>query len=141
MSLFHTLSIFRQLTSAIAHLNGIGIIHRDALRQGPPPSWKFFQRDVSVRLRRSDRTSRKHSKCLMEWPAGQNLKIMRRSALGMIRVYNILPQDVVDTQDLKAFQKALTNLVRDRVVAGDSRWPLLLSPRHVLFQHHPLILP
>jgi protein-serine/threonine kinase len=29
MSLFHTLSIFRQLTSAIAHLNGIGIIHRD----------------------------------------------------------------------------------------------------------------
>jgi serine/threonine protein kinase len=29
MSLFHTLSIFRQLTSAIAHLNKIGIIHRD----------------------------------------------------------------------------------------------------------------
>jgi serine/threonine protein kinase len=29
MSLFHTLSIFRQLTGAIAHLNAHGIIHRD----------------------------------------------------------------------------------------------------------------
>lgn len=29
MSLFHTLSIFRQLTSVVAHLNSLGIIHRD----------------------------------------------------------------------------------------------------------------
>jgi len=29
MSLFHTLSLFRQLTSGIAHLNSLGIIHRD----------------------------------------------------------------------------------------------------------------
>ena len=28
-SMFHTLSLFRQLTSAIAHLNSLGIIHRD----------------------------------------------------------------------------------------------------------------
>lgn len=29
MSLFHTLSIFRQLTSAVAYLNSKGVIHRD----------------------------------------------------------------------------------------------------------------
>lgn len=29
MSLFHTLSLFRQLTSAVAHLNSQGVIHRD----------------------------------------------------------------------------------------------------------------
>jgi serine/threonine protein kinase len=29
MSLFHTLSLFRQLTSAVAHLNKHGIVHRD----------------------------------------------------------------------------------------------------------------
>ena len=29
MSLFHTLSIFRQMSSAVAHLNSLGIIHRD----------------------------------------------------------------------------------------------------------------
>jgi len=29
MSLFHTLSLFRQLTSAVAALNASGIIHRD----------------------------------------------------------------------------------------------------------------
>lgn len=29
MSLFHTLSLFRQLTNAVAHLNSLGITHRD----------------------------------------------------------------------------------------------------------------
>lgn len=29
MSSFHTLSIFRQITAAVAHLNSLGIIHRD----------------------------------------------------------------------------------------------------------------
>ena len=86
----------------------LGIIHAAALRQGPPPLWKFFQRDFSFGLRRSNRTYHRHSKCFIEWPAGHNLEIMKRSAFGMIRVYNILPQEVVDTHDLKAFQKALS---------------------------------
>ena len=48
-------------------------------------------------LRRSDRIYRKHSECLIEWPAEHNLEIMKRAALGMIRVYNILLQHVDDT--------------------------------------------
>ena len=60
----------------------LGIINRTALWQGPPLLRKFFQRDVSVRFCRSDRTSPKHYKCLIDLPTERNLEIMRRSALG-----------------------------------------------------------
>ncbi len=76
---------------------------------------------------------------LVEWPGWHNLEIMRRSALGMIRVYNLLPPHVVSEHNLKDFQRSLTDLVRDRVVAGDSRWRVLLSPRCPIFQYHPLV--
>ena len=117
----------------------LGVIHRAALRKGPPELWKFFRREVSHSYRRSVRFSHRHSRCLIEWAAGSNLEIMRRSALGMIRVYNLLPEELVDKVDLKEFQRGLTQLVRDRVTAGDHRWRFLLSPRHALFQFHPLI--
>ena len=64
---------------------------------------------------------------------------MRRSAFGMIRVYNLLPQEIVSEQTVSVFQHSLTELVRDRVVAGDGRWRHLLCPRWPLFQHHPLV--
>ena len=57
----------------------------------------------------------------------------------MVRVYNLLPEDVVVSCNVKSFQKALTQLVRDRVVARDDRWKYVLSCRHQLFQHHPLL--
>ena len=76
---------------------------------------------------------------LVESERGRDLDIMRRSAFGMIRVYNLLPEDVVSQQSVSGFQKKLTDLARDRVVARDGRWRLLLSPRWHLFNRHPLI--
>ena len=35
-----------------------------------------------------------------EVAAWRNLEIMRRSALGMLRAYNLLPQEVVDRADV-----------------------------------------
>ena len=117
----------------------LGVIHRAVLRAGPPQLWKFFRVD-SVPTRRERRT-RRHTTQLIEWPCGRNLDIMRRSALGMIRVYNLLPVETVANSDLKSFQRALTDLVRDRVVAGDFRWKVLLSSCHAIFQYHPLVHP
>ena len=115
----------------------LGVIHRAVLLQGPAQLWKFFRRDV-VR-RREQRSFTRHSLQLIEWPPGRDLEIMRRSALGMIRVYNLLPQEAVAETTLKLFQRHLTQLVRDRVVACDGRWKELLSSRHRLFQNHPLV--
>lgn len=115
----------------------LGVIHRAASHNGPPQLWKFFQRISSVAAGISRRS--RHSLQVSEWSTGRDLEIMRRSALGMIRVYNLLPEEVVQQQDVKGFQTALTDLVRARIVAQDSRWKLLLSSRHRLFQYHPLV--
>ncbi len=118
----------------------LGVIHRAAMRAGPPQLWKCFQLDGPTVLRTSAR-NRRHTMHLVEWPSGRNLDIMRRCALGMIRVYNLLPSELVLKRDLKEFQGGLADLIRDRVVAGDLRWRFLLSPRHPIFLYHPLVHP
>ena len=118
----------------------LGVIHRAAMREGPPQLWKFFCLACPDNVpARSSRHFRPHSMRLAEWPPERNLDVARRSALGMIRVYNLLPHECVLHKTLSEFQRALSGLVRDRVVAGDHRWRHLLSPRPKLFQYHPLI--
>ena len=116
----------------------LGVIHRAVLRSGPPKLSKFFRLDLSA-THRQRRGVQRHAMQLVEWPCGNNLEIMRRSAFGMIRVYNLLPAESVQKHDLKSFQRSLTDLVRDRVTAGDHLWKALLSCRHPIFQYHPLL--
>ena len=115
----------------------LGCIHRAAMHQGPPALWKFFRR-AEVTRAYNTRQTQSHSLQIAEWTRGRNLEIMRRSAFGMIRVYNLLQQDTVEKADVKSFQSALTQLVRDRLNGGDLEWRFLLSPRHQLFNTHPL---
>ncbi len=116
----------------------LGVIHRAVLRQGPPQFFEFFHLN-SAPPAASGRRGARHPYQLAEWPAGRNLDLMRRSALGMIRVYNLLPENVVETSGVKEFQSLLSGIVRDRVMARDHRWRSLLSSRHPLFQFHPLV--
>ena len=51
---------------------------------------------------------------------------------GLVRVYNFLPQAVVDAASVTTFQTALTKLVRDACGKGHEHWATLLSPRRVL---------
>ena len=115
----------------------LGVIHRAVLHQGPPCLWRFFRRAEDHNRRSSSRRTR-HSLQLAEWPRERDLEIMRRSALGMIRVYNLLPEPVVKSKELKSFQRGLSELVKDRVRSGDRDWRHLLSTRYRLFQSHPL---
>ena len=89
----------------------LGVIHRAILRQGPPQLWKFFRLDLSTPVRQS-RHAKRHSRHVVEWPAGRSLDIMRRSALGMIRIYNLLPDELVMKLSVKEFQHGLTVLVK-----------------------------
>ena len=51
---------------------------------------------------------------------------------GLVRVYNYLPQNVVDTTSVTSFQAALTKLAREACEKGSDDWATLLSPRRVL---------
>jgi hypothetical protein len=106
----------------------LGVIHRAALRQGPPALWHFFQLSEPNLLRRSARTSR-HSMQIAEPPSGRQLEIWRRSAFGLISVYNMLPQDAVNKLQVCEFQGFLANMVKDRFVAQEHLWKSTLSTR------------
>ena len=70
-----------------------------------------------------------HSKQLHDWLGSDHTELLRRSPLGLVRVYNRLAQDVVDATSVSCFQALLQNLVKEAAGRGEDDWELLLSPR------------
>ena len=73
----------------------LGLIHRTVLGKGPPRFKEYFKRDRSAKLRR-------HCNHLL--PVGQRVSAVKRSALGLISVYNLLPADVAEQTTVANFQ-------------------------------------
>ena len=109
----------------------LGLIHRAILCLPPHHFWPFFRLDERD-LRRTPRTVR-HSKQLVETPF--RLAVVNRSCLGLIRIYNRLPQEAVDAQSVKAFQSRLTSYVLSHLRSGDPLWDHLFSPRLSIIRH------
>ena len=78
-----------------------------------------------------------HGAQLTDWRERTHLNVIRRSALGLVAVYNLLPAEVVRATDVKSFQKELQQLVKARARANCEDWQLTLSPRLPL-HNHPL---
>ena len=57
---------------------------------------------------------------------------MERSIFGIVRIWNRLPQRLVEAPTVKDFQTALTDLVRSRCALELAQWELTLSPRCLL---------
>ena len=114
----------------------LGLIHRTVLGKGPSHFRQFFERDYSVPAFRS---ARRHNKQLLDIRnSPRSLNIARHSPLGMASIYNLLPQNVVDIKSVSKFQRALTNIVRGRVLGSDHLAYDIVNPRLPL-AHHPLI--
>ena len=65
-----------------------------------------------------------HNKSLYghEMEASFQLALFFRSIFSMVFVYNRLPQAVVDSPSVAAFQRHLTRMARERCQNGDSQW-------------------
>ena len=114
----------------------LAVIHRAVLRLGPPVFQQFVVRS-SEDLRRTARV-RRHSRQLLEYrDSGRKLNVMRRSFLGLISVYNLLPEHVVSTACVCDFQAELQDMLKVIAVTGHPQWQYLFSPR-LEFAHHPL---
>ena len=114
----------------------LGLIHRSVLGLGPDQFRTFFKRDstcsgarVSTRFR-----VRRHDRQLTDPRGPRFTEQLRRSALGLIACYNLLPQGVVDSVSVSLFQSQLQAMVRDRA-QHCSDWPDLFSPRTAMYQH------
>ena len=115
----------------------LGLIHRTALKKGPQQFQDFFYPAIersSYGTRLATRRAQ-HGAQLKDWRERTHLNVIRRSALGLVAVYNLLPPSVVKLTGVKAFQSALQELVKERAVAHCQDWPETFSPRIPLYRH------
>ena len=103
----------------------LGMIHRSVLGKGPPQIRSYFVHDPCA----TSRLSRRHSKHLCKYRDGSELNVIRRSALGLIRTYNWLTQEIVDAPTVSKCQHRLTLAVKERAEKGRSDWIDTFSPR------------
>ena len=108
-------------------LSMLGLIHKTCLGLAPRQFNCFFvKQDVppSVETRSAARRHRFHLKV-----PELRLEIARRSALGLIAIYNGLPADAVDKDSVSGFQRVWQNLVASRCKSGFEGWEDTFSPR------------
>ena len=111
----------------------LGLIHRTVLGLGPQHFQRFFFAE-SCSDRRTKRCKRHHRQ-LHEYRQGQYLDMVGRSALGLTSVYNLLPREIVEVNEVKIFQRLLQDLARDCASRNVPDWQHMLSTRHRLHVH------
>ena len=112
----------------------LGVLHRTALGKGPVHFQQFFQ------LSTADRTctrsgSVRHNRQLVDIRNRHFLEMERRSALGLIWVYNRVPGEIIRYDTVKDFQKSLQQFLKERLVAGCADWKETFSPRVHAYAH------
>ena len=109
----------------------LGVIHRSVLGKGPPHFAQFFVQEA--RARRSARAW--HNKQLADPRDSHHLDILARSGLGLIRVYNLLPQAAVDLPSVSSFQRFLQDMMLQRANEGVAHWASTFCPRLPIVGH------
>ena len=79
----------------------------------------------------SDRPSR----LFQETFDGTHPALIRRSIFGLTRVYNKLPQHIVDNESCNEIQHRLNVYGKDRRRAGALEWRMIYSPKRELYGH------
>ena len=108
----------------------LGLIHRCVLGLGPSHFQKFF-RPCSGQPQPYETRAvvRRHPRQLVDIRDGKFLEIQRRSALGMIWIYNRLPEEAVSGKTVSCFQRMVQDIVKERILEGCIDWRETLSPR------------
>eukprot|EP00933_Yihiella_yeosuensis_P032263 TRINITY_DN25845_c0_g2_i1.p1 TRINITY_DN25845_c0_g2~~TRINITY_DN25845_c0_g2_i1.p1 ORF type:complete len:122 (-),score=1.97 TRINITY_DN25845_c0_g2_i1:16-381(-) len=91
----------------------LGLLYKCTKNEARPKLVELFQPATHRVYARSTRfASTRHDKQLLDIASQCHLDIARRSVLGLIKVYNLLPQSVVASVSVKVFQRELTNLCK-----------------------------
>ena len=100
----------------------LGLIHRTKMAKGPAQCQAFF------RLASDGRS-------LVDPRRESTSPLIKRSALGLVAIYNMLPPRLLAVRSVSAFQKRLQEYVRMFAESGYPQWPDVLSPRLALVTH------
>ena len=95
----------------------LGIVHRAVLRKGPQQFWQHFP------------TVREGVRQVKEPDFSKGKKLLKRTVLGLVPVYNSLPAEVRAADSTAGFQQRVQQLVKNWAESGTERWHAGLSPR------------
>ena len=105
-----------------------GVIHRAVLGLGPEQVRNHFI-GVSASAHPDGRnTLRRHSRQLQSYRSGKFLEITAFSILGLIDVYNLLPERIVRKECVHTFQRALQEILKDAATNGNINWEEMFPP-------------
>ena len=102
----------------------LGLIHRTMLGKGPSQFAKHFKRLGQRRIHDP------RDEC--------KSPLIKRSAYGLIAVYNMLPENILASRSVKLFQRRCQEMICKLAVNGYPQWQDILSPR-VALTTHPLV--
>ena len=115
----------------------LGLIHKVTLKQAHPDLLRLLPPSSTPPHHYATRlASKRHNKQIHEHCDGQQTDLTQRSLFGLVNVYNLLPQNVVDAPTTTTFQTLLTHAARVQCQIQAPHWDLTFSlrnPRHVNF--------
>ena len=113
----------------------LGVIHRSVLGLGPLQFSEFFVRNTSAGNPEGRENLRRHRRQLRTYRDGKYLNLVKQSVLGLIDIYNLLPEALVLIEELHKFQRGLQDLMREEASRGIGMWRNLLSPRNEIWNN------
>ena len=132
------------LSFSLATLNSrrdmamLGVIHRSMLRKGPRQIHEFFELEPDSNHLTGRSNLRRHDRQLKTYRRGKFLERTAKSILGLIDVNNMLPQELIDIEDVHTFQSRPQAILKKFAATNAPNWKTLFSPRHALHMH-PLV--
>ena len=100
----------------------LGILFKVASGIGPQPIGSLFSLRPSTLEQHGFLIRPRHSKQIMDPVAFNHPVVVKRSIYGLIRVFNALPQGVVDSKSVNSFQKQLQNRAKVEARTGAPGW-------------------
>ena len=113
----------------------LGVIQRSVIGEGPHQFNKFFVRKAAPSRPHGREAVRRHDKQLETHRNGRFLDIMSKSVLGLVDIYNLVPQFIVNATTVSEFQKRLQILTMELAETGTPGWQDLYSPRNTIWNH------
>ena len=107
----------------------LGVVHRTVLGEGPPHFRKWFFPAEETHSYPTRLQTNAHRRQLHDYLDGSHSALLQRSALGLPRVYNRLPANVVQCSSVKTFQRELQTLLKKAAEEGELNWATRFSPR------------
>ena len=105
----------------------LGLLHKIQLGDAHPEFDNIFPKLIEAHVGDTRWNARRHGKQF--WEQDGNTDYFNRSVFAALRVYNVLPEYVVNLGGVQEFQSMLTKDARFRCRLGDSSWSRMYNTR------------